>query len=85
MFVWVTKFKGLVAGCHSICLFFVFITYSTDIHSITFIQSTYPSPFAGASLHGAAWLSNGAAWLSYGAAWLSYGVPWLSLWRVGLL
>jgi hypothetical protein len=29
--------KGLVAVCHSFCLFFVFITNSTDIHSITFI------------------------------------------------
>ncbi len=38
---------------HNATLFclFVFITYSTDIHSITFIQFTYPSPFAGASLH----------------------------------
>jgi hypothetical protein len=45
-------FKGLVTGCHSFCLFFIFfITYSTDIHSITFIQSTYPSSLAGASLH----------------------------------
>ncbi len=44
-------FIGLVAGCHSFCLFSVFITYSTDIHSITFTLSTYPSPFAGASLH----------------------------------
>jgi hypothetical protein len=43
--------KGLVAVCHSFCLFFVFITYSTDIHSITFIQSIYPSPFAGDFLH----------------------------------
>ncbi len=43
--------KGLVAVCHTFCLFFLFITYSTDIHSITFIQSTYPSPFAGAFLH----------------------------------
>ncbi len=43
-------FKGLAAQCHSFCLF-VFITYSTDIHSITFIQFTYPSPLAGASLH----------------------------------
>ncbi len=40
--------KGLVAGCHSFCLFWLFITY---IHS--FIQSQYihPSPFAEASLH----------------------------------
>ncbi len=43
--------KGLVAVCHSFCLFFVFITYSTDIHSITFIQSKLirrhlPGPFS---------------------------------------
>jgi hypothetical protein len=40
-------FKGLVAGCHSFCLFLIFY----NIH--TFIQSQYihPSPFAEASLH----------------------------------
>ncbi len=35
-------------------IFHIFITYSTDIHSIaviTFTQSAYPSPFAEASLH----------------------------------
>jgi hypothetical protein len=40
-------FKGLVTGCHSFCLFFIFY----NIHSITFIQYIYPSPFADASLH----------------------------------
>jgi hypothetical protein len=45
-------FKGLVAGCHSFCLFFIFFyNIHTFIHSITFIQNIYPSPFAGASLH----------------------------------
>ncbi len=40
--------KGLVAGCHSFCLFFRFC----NIHTFnTFIQYIYPSPFAGASLH----------------------------------
>ncbi len=42
-------FKGLVAGCHSFCLFFIF--YITYIHSITLIQYICPSPFAEASLH----------------------------------
>jgi hypothetical protein len=44
-------FKGLVAGCHSFCLFFIFYNIHTFIHPITFILYIYPSPFAGASLH----------------------------------
>jgi hypothetical protein len=44
-------FKGLVAGCHSFCLLFIFYNIHTYIHSITFIQYIYPSPFAEASLH----------------------------------
>jgi hypothetical protein len=44
-------FKGLVAGGHSFCLFFVFYNIHTFIHRITFILYIYPSPFAGASLH----------------------------------
>jgi hypothetical protein len=40
-----------VAGCHSFCLFFIFYNIHTFIHSITFIQYIYPSPFAEASLH----------------------------------
>ncbi len=44
-------FEGLVAGCHSFCLFFIFFyNLHTYIHSITFIQYIYPSTFAGASL-----------------------------------
>jgi hypothetical protein len=43
--------KGLVAGCHSFCLFFIFYNIHTFIHSITYIQYIYPSPFAEASLH----------------------------------
>ncbi len=43
--------KGLVAGCHSFCLFFIFYNIHTFIHSITFIQYIYPSPFVEASLH----------------------------------
>jgi hypothetical protein len=43
--------KGLVAGCHSFCLFFIFYNIHTFIHSITFIQYIYPSPFAEVSLH----------------------------------
>jgi hypothetical protein len=41
------KVKGLVAGCHSFYLFFIFY----NIH--TFIQSQYihPTPFVEASLH----------------------------------
>jgi hypothetical protein len=34
-----------------ICLFFVLIFHSTNIHSITFIQYIHPSPFAEVSLH----------------------------------
>ncbi len=43
--------KGLVAGCHSFCLFFIFYNIHSFIHSITFIQYSYLSPFAEASLH----------------------------------
>ncbi len=34
-----------------ICLLFILIFYSTYIHSITFIQDIYTSPFAEVSLH----------------------------------
>ncbi len=44
-------FKCLVAWCHSFCLFFIFYNILTYIHTITFIQDIYPSPFAEASLH----------------------------------
>ncbi len=37
--------------CHSFCLFFIFYNIHTYIHTITFIQYIYPSPFAEASLH----------------------------------
>ncbi len=46
-----TSPKGLVAWCHSFCLFFIFYNIHTYIHTITFIQYIYPSPFAEASLH----------------------------------
>jgi hypothetical protein len=39
--------KGLVAGCHSFCLFFIFLYIHTFIQS----QFIHPSPFAEASLH----------------------------------
>ncbi len=48
---WPIIFKGLVARCHSFCLFFIFYNIHTYIHPITFIQYIYPSPFAEASLH----------------------------------
>jgi hypothetical protein len=45
-------FKGLVAGCHSFCLFFIFYNIHTFIQShSTFIQYIYPSSVAEASLH----------------------------------
>ena len=39
--------KGLVAGCHSFCLFFIFLY----IHRFIQSQFIHPSPFAEASLH----------------------------------
>jgi hypothetical protein len=47
----ILKIKGLVAACHSFCLFFIFYNIHIFVHSITFIQYIYPSPFAEASLH----------------------------------
>jgi hypothetical protein len=41
------KVKGLVAGCHSFCLFFIFY----NIHTFNHIHKIHPSPFAEASLH----------------------------------
>ncbi len=44
--------QRLVAGCHSLCLFFIFNYIHTFIQShFTFIQYIYSSPFAEASLH----------------------------------
>ncbi len=42
-----SSLKGLVAGCHSFCLFFIFLYIHTFIQS----QFIHPSPFAEASLH----------------------------------
>ncbi len=42
-------FEGLVAWCHSFCLFSYF--HSTYIHSITSIQYIYSSPLAKVPLH----------------------------------
>ncbi len=39
----------MVAWCHSFCLFCYL--FSTNIHSITFIQHILPSPFAEVPLH----------------------------------